>query len=128
MQSPNLPEWESPIPDDWRISVLQILRKGRFERDIIYPKGVFARWDADTLGNAWREEVRQPLIDALNVEGVIGMIEPRILEPGVSYAFWFHFKVGDHMKKFYGKICLFDNKTQIKLLSTHLPDKGQERL
>ena len=129
MQSPNIPEWESPIPDDWLIPVLGIIRKGKFGRDIIWPTSVSDRWDAGTLGICdLREEVRYPLIDALSVKGVIGMLEPRILEPGVSYAFWFHFKVGDQIKKFYGKIRLSDNKTQIKLLSTHLPDKGQERL
>jgi hypothetical protein len=129
MQSPNLPEWESPIPDEWRIPVLRILQNGKFGRDIIWPIGVSDRWDADTLGQCdLREQVREPLIDALSVKGVIGMLESRIHEPGTSYAFWFSFKVGDHMRKFYGKICLFDNKVKIKLLSTHLPDKGQERL
>jgi hypothetical protein len=131
MQSTNLPEWEAPIPDEWRISVLGILRDGKFGRDIIWPNGVSDRWDADTLGNCiLREEVRYPLIDALSVKGVIGMLEPRIQEPGVSYAFFFSYRVGCQMEKFYGKICLFDTKVKIKLLSTHLPDqnKGQERL
>jgi hypothetical protein len=128
MESSDRPEWEQPIPQEWLVPVLRILRDGRFERDIIFPKGVSDRWDADTLGTTWREAVRDPLIVALSVKGVIGMLEPRIQEPGTSYAFFFPFKVGDEIKTFYGKICLYDGKVKIKLLSTHLPDKGQERL
>jgi hypothetical protein len=129
MEPSKSPEWELPIPQEWLAPVLRILEKGKFGSDIIWPKGVSDRWDADTLGQCiLREEVRYPLIDALSVKGLIGMLEPRIIEPGTSYAFWFSYKVGDHMKRFYGKICLYDTRVKIKLLSTHLPDKGQERL
>lgn len=128
MESTNPPEWEQPIPDEWLVPVLRILREGRFGHDIIFPTGVSDRWDADTLGTAFREDVRYPLIDALSEKGVIGMLEPRIKEPGVAYAFWFFFKVGAEIRRFYGKICLLNDKVKIKLLSAHLPDKGQERL
>lgn len=101
MEPTNLPEWESPIPDEWRIPVLRILESGTFGREIIYPNGVYQRWDSDTLGNTTiREEVRYPLIEALSAKGVIGMLEPRINEPGVSYAFFFFYRVGDQIKKF----------------------------
>ena len=60
--------------------------------------------------------------------GVIGKLEPNQPEPGVTYAFWFYFKVGDGLRKFYGKICLYNDKVKLKLLSARLPDKGEEFL
>ena len=126
MQSSNRPEWEVPIPEEWLAPVLWILRQGKFGREIIWPTGVRNRWEADTLGTCvLLEEVRHPLIDALSEKGVIGMLEPRLPEPGVAYAFHYFFKVGDHLTRFYGKINLLPNKIKIKLLSTHLPDPSQ---
>ena len=117
-----------PIPRDWLDPVLRILRQGGFGREIQLPVRVRNDWDADTLGTAFIWEVRQPLIDALSAPGVTGKFVPGQTEPGTTYAFWFHHKVGEHIRKFYGKICLHDNKLTIKLLSAHLPDKGEQCL
>lgn len=119
---------EAPIPQDWVNAVVRILRNGKFERDIICPRRMQDEWDAQTLGTAFLSDVREPLIQALVVPNVIGKLIPDQPEPGVTYAFWFFYKVGDENKKFYGKICLFDNKVKIKLLSAHLPNWGDERL
>jgi len=119
---------EAPIPNDWVSTVLRILRNGHFGRDILYPKGVSDRWDIDTLGTTFSWDVRDPLIQALSVPNVVGMFVHDQPEPGATYAFWFYFKVADEARKFYGKICLYHDKVKIKLLSTHLPNKGEEHL
>jgi hypothetical protein len=119
---------EAPIPEEWLKPVLRILGEGKFGRDILIPERVRIEWDAHTLGNAFLWDVREPLIQALSTPGVRGKIEPGQPEPGVTYAFWFYFKVSDQTRKFYGKICLYNDKVKIKLLSAHLPDKGEEHL
>ena len=115
---------EAPIPDDWIQPVLKILRVGAFGREIELTKTVQNRWDADTFGVAFIGDVREPLISALSVPGVIGRQIVDQPEPGVTYAFWFHY----NSRKFYGKICLYNNKVKLKLLSAHRPDKGEEFL
>jgi hypothetical protein len=121
-------QMEAPIPQEWLKPVLRILRDGKFGREILYPERVRNDWDAHTLGTAFLWDVREPLIQALSMPGVIGKLEPDQPEPGVTYAFWFHFKVGEKIRRFYGKICLYNDKVKIKLLSAHLPDKGEEYL
>ena len=115
---------EAPIPEDWLKPVLRILQNGRFQHEILLTKTVQDRWDADTLGVAFIWDVREPLITALSVPGVIGKRIVDQPEPGVTYAFWFIFR----NRKFYGKICLYGNKLKIKLLSAHLPDHGEHHL
>ena len=119
---------EAPIPQEWLDVVLRILRDGRFEADIIVPVRVRNEWDAHTLGNAFLWDIRNPMIHALSQPGVIGSLILGQPEPGITYAFWFYFKVGGQLKKFYGKICLYNNKIKIKLLSAHRPDKGEDHL
>jgi hypothetical protein len=119
---------ESPIPEDWLKPTLRILREGTFGRDILFPERVRRDWDADTLGTAFLWDLRDPLIQALATPGVMGELKPDQPEPGVTYAFWFFFKVGDSVRKFYGKICLKNDRVKIKLLSAHFPDKGEEHL
>lgn len=119
---------EAPIPQEWLKPTLRILREGKFGREIVVPERIRNDWDAGTLGTAFLWDVRQPLIEALETPGVIGKLILDQPEPGTTYAFWFFFKVGDQVRKFYGKICLKNNKVTIKLLSAHLPDKGEEFL
>lgn len=119
---------EEPIPQEWLDNVLRILRRGQFDHDILIPLRVRNDWDAGTLGNAFLCDVRDPMIQALSTPGVIGKLNPNQPEPGITYAFWFYFKVGREIRKFYGKICLYNDKIKIKLLSAHLPDRGQEYL
>lgn len=119
---------ETQIPHDWLEPVLKLLRVGRFEKDILVPRRVQQDWDADTLGAAFISDLREPLIAALSVANVSGKLIGDQPEPGVTYAFWFHYKRSDGMKKFYGKICFHNNKVTIKVLSAHLPNKGNEQL
>jgi len=114
---------ESPIPEAWIKPVLQILKEGGFARQILVPRGVEVRWDADSLG-AFLCEVREPLIKALSIPGVIGKLIIGQPEPGETYAFWFFYD----SRKFFGKICLYNDKIKIKLLSAHRPDKGEDYL
>ena len=119
---------ETPIPEEWRKSVLQILRNGQFGREIRAPKRVFEDWEADSLG-AFPFQVREPLIDALSREGVIGKLKPNQPEPGITYAFWMHYTCSnDEQRKFYAKICLFGDQLTLKILSAHLPNKGDQCL
>ena len=118
---------ETQIPTDWLSPVLRILRDGRFEQEILVPRRVHDEWDAHSLG-AFLWDVRDPLIAALSVAGVTGKLIVDQPEPGVTYAFWFFYKTGAGLKKFYGKICLYNDKVKIKLLSAHLPNFGNERL
>src|SRR5438093_603359 len=119
---------EGPIPDDWRNPVLRILRNGQFGREIQAPKRVFEDWEADSLG-AFPFEVRDPLIDALSRDGVVGRLEPNQPEPGTTYAFWMYHTCGNgERRKFYAKICLFNDQVTLKILSAHLPDKGDQFL
>jgi hypothetical protein len=73
-------------------------------------------------------ELRDPLLAALSVPNAIGKLIPNQPEPGITYAFWFRPIIDEKPKLFYGKICLYNDKLKIKLLSAHLPDKGIERL
>jgi hypothetical protein len=116
---------EAPIPQEWLSPVLRILREGQFGREIKLPQRVYNDWDSDTLGTAFIWDLRAPLIHALSAPGVIGKLEPNQPELGVTYAFWFYFTVADRIRKFYGKICLHENRLTIKLLSAHLPNKGE---
>jgi hypothetical protein len=118
---------ETQIPTDWLTPVLRILRDGKFEKDILVPTRVQNEWDAQSLG-AFLYELRDPLIAALIVTNVIGKLIVDQPEPGLTYAFWFYYKRSDGIRKFYGKICLYDNKVKIKLLSAHLPNFGEEQL
>lgn len=115
---------EAPIPEDWLKPVLRILKTGRFHHEISVPRGTQDRWDAGTLGAAFLGDVRDPLIAALSMPGVRGKLIPDQPEPGITYAFWFYYG----RTTFYGKICLYDNKVKIKLLSAHLPDHGTDHL
>lgn len=119
---------EAPIPQEWLDAVLQVLRNGRFAHEILLTKRVYDDWDAGTLGTAFIWDVREPMIQALSIPGVVGKLIPDQPEPGVTHAFWFYFKVGPALRKFYGKICLYNGKIKIKLLSAHLPDRGEEFL
>jgi hypothetical protein len=114
---------ESPIPESWINAVLEVLQTGNFAKEILVPRGVARRWDDDSLG-AFLCDVREPLIKALSVTGVIGKLIVDQPEPGETYAFWFYYD----SRKFYGKICLYNDKITIKLLSAHRPNKGEERL
>lgn len=117
---------EEPIPKkEWLEPVVQLLRTGQFGRDkeIDIPPTTYIRWQGDSFG-AWDYELRDDLIDALTKPLVMGKHVPDQPEMGVTYAFWFF----HHRKQFYGKICLLNNRIQIKILSAHLPNKGIERL
>ena len=119
---------ETPIPQVWLEPVLRILREGKFVRDILVPERVRNDWDAGSLGTAFLWDLREPIIQALSAEGVIGKHQPDQPEPGETYAFWFHYRVAGRDRKFYGKICLYPDKVRIKLISAHLPDKGEKFL
>ena|SRR6266496_142146 len=114
---------EAPIPETWLKPVLHILRTGDFAKQILVPHGVGIRWDSDSFG-AFLGDVREPLIKALSFTGVRGKLIIDQPEPGETYAFWFFYD----NRKFYGKICLYNDKIKIKLLSAHRPNKGDERL
>lgn len=118
---------ETEIPQDWLKPVLKILAGGRFEKDILVPKRVQNEWDSHSFG-AFLCEVREPLIAALSAPNVGGKLIADQPEPGVTYAFWFFYRTADTTRKFYGKICLYDDKIKLKLLSAHLPNFGNERL
>ena len=118
---------ETQIPRDWLAPVVRILRDGQFEKDILVPRRVQDEWDAHSLG-AFLWDIRQPLIDALSVPHVKGKLVEGQPEPGVTYAFWFYYRTGIGLRKLYGKMCLYDKKIKIKLLSAHLPNFGEERL
>ena len=114
---------EAPIPETWIKPVLRILQHGTFAREILVPERVQRDWGSDSLG-AFLWDVRDPLIKALSVPGVIGKLIIGQPEPGDTYAFWFFY--GN--RKFFGKICLHRSQIKIKLLSAHHPDKGEDRL
>ena len=78
-------------------------------------------WEAGTLG-AFSFELRDALRDALGSPGVIGKAIPNQPEPGETYAFWMY----RESRKFYAKICLHRGGVTIKVLSAHLPDKGDQ--
>lgn len=119
---------EAPIPEHWRKKVLGILQTGTFGRSIRTTFRATQDWESDSLG-AFSFEVRTPLIGALSKPGVIGKLEPNQPEPGVTYAFWMHHRRSDgENAKFYAKVCLFNDQVTIKILSSHLPDKGDEHL
>ena len=82
---------ETQIPNDWLSPVLRILGNGRFEKDILVPTRVQDEWDAQSLG-AFLFDLREPLIAALRVPGVIGKLIPDQPEPGITYAFWFYYR------------------------------------
>ena len=108
-----------PLPETWRKEVLRILEKGRFGRDIQVPKRTFDDWQADSLG-AFPFEMHSPLVAALSQRGVTGKHIPNQPEPGETYAFWMYYR----SRRFYAKICLHPGRVTIKILSAHLPDKG----
>ena len=121
-----MPTQPDPIPDAWRKAVLRILEKGEFGREIQVPRRTYADWEADSLG-AFPTEVRYPLIDALSKRGALGKLIPEQPEPGVTYAFWMHHRCSNNEnRKFYAKVCLHRGNVTIKVLSAHLPDKGDE--
>ena len=66
---------EAPIPQEWLDVVLRILREGCFGKEILFPKSVFNEWQAHSLG-AFIYEVREPIITALSVPGVVGKFVP----------------------------------------------------
>jgi len=45
-------------------------------------------------------------------------------EPGETYAFWIY----HHEKQLYAKVCLMEGKIKVKLVSAHIPLKGNEFL
>jgi len=121
-----MPPSNEPIPEDWRSNVLRILKEGKFGREIQVPRRVQSDWEADSLG-AFPTDVRYALSDALSRSGVIGKLIPDQPEPGVTYAFWMFYRcMSGENRKFYAKICLHHGNVTIKILSAHLPDKGNE--
>jgi hypothetical protein len=115
-----------PIPEEWRKAVLRILQNGKFGREILLTYRAFADWEADSLG-AFQFELREPLISALAKPGVVGKLIPDQPEPGQTYAFWMHHRCANgEIRKFYAKVCLRRDRISIKILSAHLPDKGDE--
>ncbi len=114
---------EAPIPETWIKPVVRILQNGTIAREILVPERVRRDWDAGSLG-AFLWDVREPLIKALSISGVTGKLIMDQPEPGETYAFWFLYD----SRKFYGKICLYNDKIKLKLLSAHRPDKGEDHL
>jgi hypothetical protein len=115
---------EHEIPKEWLEHVVRILQNGDFGKAIVIPVRVRNDWDADTLGATFITDLRDLLIRTLNGPGIMGKLIFGQPEPGETYAFWFYY----NNRKFFGKICLHTTKTTIKLLSAHLPNKGNERL
>ena len=110
-----------PIPEGWRKIVLRILENGKFGKEIQVPVRTIRDWEAGSLG-AFPTDVRYPLIAALSRPGVIGKAIPNQPEPGDTYAFWMYYE----SRKFYAKVCLHRGNVTIKILSAHIPDKGDE--
>lgn len=121
-----MPPQPVPIPEDWRVAVLRILKEGKFGREIQVSRRSRMDWVADSLG-AFETEVRYALIDALTSSGVIGKYIPDQPEPGETYAFWMFFQCSNgENRKFFAKVCLHHGRVTLKILSAHLPDKGDE--
>ena len=121
-----MPSQPGPIPEAWRKAVLRILETGKFGHQIQLPRRTGADWQAGSLGSfLW--DLRNPLIDALAKRGVIGKHIPDQPEPGETYAFWMYYQCANgENRKFYAKVCLHRGNVTIKVLSAHLPDKGDE--
>jgi hypothetical protein len=118
---------EERIPDDWVTTVCRILRTGSPGREIVTTLRVFTDWQA-ACPSAFPCDLVRAFLTALEKKGVTGK---RVDQPesGVTYAFWFYYEEEeDEPRKLYGKICLKPDSKHVKLLSAHVPLRGDVTL
>jgi hypothetical protein len=110
---------DQPIPEQWRIAVCHILQKGSIGREIEQTLRSLREWEA-----AFPAAFTFNLIDALrqtllrpDVRGKAVLAD----EPGETWAFFFWYET----RKMYGKVCLRLCGNKIKIISAHIPLKGE---
>ncbi len=116
------PAHHSPIPPKWRKTVCSILRAGR-KSEILVRKRPQEDFSA-LFPDAWAYQRNDAMARALDGPTVMGALKTGMLEPGETWAFWFHFRE----KKLYGKINLTPTGKLIIIYSAHLPNKGETHL
>lgn len=110
---------EDYIPDDWKESVVRILREGD-DRNVLWTKQAFLDWRAATLSQ-FRYEAYDAIAEALAEAKICGK-KVNLPEDGETYAFFFRYAE----RILYAKICLRSSKVSIKIISTHTPRKGDQ--
>ena len=107
------------IPDEWKKSVLSILRSG--DSDCIEVRQTTALIPFTHLfPGAFIYELYNAFIDGLDSHEINGKQIYNMEEEGITWAFIFTHK----KKKIYGKICLTPDNELIIIYSAHLPLKG----
>lgn len=109
----------APIPEQWKKSVSAILRGPK--NKIITTRQADVDWQT-AFPNAWNNDRSEAMAEALEEAEVQGLHEPRMREPGETYAFWFFFE----NTKMYGKINLLKGGDKILIYSSHPPHRGEE--
>jgi hypothetical protein len=116
---------EERIPPEWRDTVCRILETGTLGKEIVTTTRIFNDWQ-DAFPAAFLSDLVQAMKAALTGETVLGK---RIDQPesGITYAFWFYYDdIEGERRKMYGKICLKPDNKHAKLLSAHVPLRGDE--
>lgn len=109
------------IPDEWKKSVLKILRKG--DLDQIEIRETSARIPFDSLfPGAFSYEMFNAFEEGLSDEGIQGKQIYDMDEEGTTWAFIFKHR----KQKIFGKICLTPKNELIIIYSAHAPRKGDK--
>ena len=112
-------EREEPIPDEWRSAVCKILQNGKIGREIEQTVRSFRDWEAtfplaftSDLINAFRQTLSRPDVRGKPVSAN---------EPGETWESFFWYDA----RKMFGKVCLRLCGKRVKIISSHIPLKGE---
>jgi hypothetical protein len=109
----------APIPEEWKRSVLAILKAGHAKRIEVRLRAVL---DFQAMfPGAFMYEIYKAFIDALSEPGLEGRRVQGMEPDGETYEFIFR-----HRKNvLYGKICLTMDGRLVVIFSAHRPLKGE---
>jgi hypothetical protein len=110
---------DEPIPEQWRKSVLEILRTGD-SAQILLTRRARLEWEALFPDQTFSYEIYDAFKAALGTPSIQGKKVTGMDEAGEVWAFFF-----DHQgKRVYGKINLCSDGKVIIIYSAHIPLKG----
>lgn len=111
-----------PIPLEWKKAVIQILKTGTTNREILWRPNAVSTW----MVYGYQMDVYPAMLATLEQEGCLGRRWFQVEKQergGEAYAFMFRYK--GYSYGFYGKIHLHDGKVKIKVVSAHKAEKEE---
>lgn len=107
-----------PIPDSWKLPVLEILKRRRTNQEIFWDPNPRIDWSVFGMPM----DAYDCIVNALQPQGVCGKIHYHLSDQTkTTYDFLFQYPPAPFQH--YGKITLMRNSVSIRILSAHKAEK-----